>query len=275
VNFSGTGELGDGEGAVFGSFTNTGSFPDGTPSTNTYSTWDSLGLSDYYIGGGSGGGGAGGDGQTSYQPTVTAVSPNSGSQNGGTSVTITGSYFTTVTQVNFGTTGATSFTINSDTSITATSPSGTGIVDITVTNAAGYISNTSVHDQFTYTSGGGQGPGFAPILGSGGHHGGGAHKGPFIPIAREVSAFFSFVITDMHRDFLKLGRWESGSVFLVGTGSARHVVDPALLILDPAREAAGDAIAQAHRERRLDFHALDSSFAKLIDRVALFLARSS
>ena len=81
--------------------------------------------------------------------TVTSVSPNAGPIAGGTSVTITGTGFTTATAVHFGATPST-FTVNSDTSITASSPSGSvGTVDITVANAGG-TSTTSPADRFTY-----------------------------------------------------------------------------------------------------------------------------
>ena len=52
-------------------------------------------------------------------------------------MTITGTSFTGATAVKFGTTAATTFTVNSSTSITATSPAGTGTVDVTVTTAGG------------------------------------------------------------------------------------------------------------------------------------------
>ncbi|MGO9880317.1 MAG: IPT/TIG domain-containing protein [Acidimicrobiales bacterium] len=84
-------------------------------------------------------------------PTVTAVSPTSGPSTGGTSVTITGTGFTGASAVNFGTAAATSFTVNSSTSITATSPAGSGTVDVTVTTPGG-TSATSAADQFGYTS---------------------------------------------------------------------------------------------------------------------------
>lgn len=67
-------------------------------------------------------------------PSVTAISPASGLELGGTAVTITGANFTDATDVYFGTTAAT-FTVDSDTSIRATSPAGTGTVDLTVSNA--------------------------------------------------------------------------------------------------------------------------------------------
>ena len=85
-------------------------------------------------------------------PTVTGISPTSGPLGGGTSVAITGSGFTGATAVNFGSTAATSFTINSDTSITAVSPAGSaGTVDITVTTTGG-TSATGSADQFTYAA---------------------------------------------------------------------------------------------------------------------------
>ena len=83
-------------------------------------------------------------------PTVTGVSPSSGLTAGGTSVIITGTNFTGATAVKFGATNASSYTVDSDTQITATSPPGSaGTVDITVTTAAG-TSATSASDQFTY-----------------------------------------------------------------------------------------------------------------------------
>jgi Autotransporter beta-domain/IPT/TIG domain len=82
-------------------------------------------------------------------PTVTAVAPNSGPAAGGTNVIITGANFNGVTGVKFGSTAATSFTFNSGTSISATAPAGTGIVDVTVTTGNG-TSSTSTADQFTY-----------------------------------------------------------------------------------------------------------------------------
>jgi hypothetical protein len=71
-------------------------------------------------------------------PTVTGVSPSSGPMAGGTVVTIAGTNFTGVTAVEFGDTLAEDFTVNSATSITATTPTHVaGVVDITVTTTAG------------------------------------------------------------------------------------------------------------------------------------------
>ncbi len=83
-------------------------------------------------------------------PTVTSISPTSGPTAGGTSVTITGTNFTSGATVEFGSTAATSVTYTSSTSLTATSPAeSAGTVDITVTTAGG-TSATSSADQFTY-----------------------------------------------------------------------------------------------------------------------------
>jgi hypothetical protein len=82
-------------------------------------------------------------------PTITGIGPATGSSAGGTSVTIAGTNFTGVTAVNFGTTQAASFTVNSSTSITAVSPAGSGSVHITVV-AAGGTSATTTEDLFSY-----------------------------------------------------------------------------------------------------------------------------
>lgn len=84
-----------------------------------------------------------------HVPKVTSVEPDLGPVTGGTQVTITGSGFLKVTGVDFGSNAAESFTVNSERSITATSPPGVGEVDVTVTNSEGTSATSSV-DQFTY-----------------------------------------------------------------------------------------------------------------------------
>lgn len=86
-------------------------------------------------------------------PAVTDVTPHSGSPEGGTSVTITGSGLGEATAVKFGSTAAASFHVASSTQITAVSPAGTGTVDVTVESPEG-TSATSTADRFTYVSGG-------------------------------------------------------------------------------------------------------------------------
>jgi hypothetical protein len=85
-------------------------------------------------------------------PVVTAITPTEGPLAGGTSVTITGSYFTGTTVVAFGTIPASNVVVVSDTEITANSPpQAAGMVDVTVT-APGGISAASAADQFTYVA---------------------------------------------------------------------------------------------------------------------------
>jgi hypothetical protein len=85
-------------------------------------------------------------------PTVTSVTPSSGPVSGGTSVTIAGTSFKKVKAVKFGSTDATSFTVQSQTSITAVSPPGAtaGNVDVRVTTRQG-TSPVSASDTFEFT----------------------------------------------------------------------------------------------------------------------------
>src|SRR5947209_6963156 len=87
-------------------------------------------------------------------PTVVGISPNSGPAAGGTSVTITGTNFTVGTPVfvYFGALLAQFAIVNSPTSITATSPTGTpdALIDLKV-NQGNATSATSAADQLTYT----------------------------------------------------------------------------------------------------------------------------
>src|SRR5260370_30099232 len=85
-------------------------------------------------------------------PTVTGVTPNTGTTAGGTSVFITGTGFCAgVTSIKFGTTPATSANLLADTLFQVVSPAhAAGTVDVTVTNPAG-TSATSSADQYTFT----------------------------------------------------------------------------------------------------------------------------
>lgn len=83
-------------------------------------------------------------------PVVTSVNPYFGPSTGGTAVTITGSGFTGATNVKFGTTPATTFNVQSDSLITATSPaSSPQVVVISVTTPSG-TSAFSPDAYFTY-----------------------------------------------------------------------------------------------------------------------------
>jgi len=84
-------------------------------------------------------------------PTVSAVSPNSGPNTGGTTVTVTGTNFVGNIAVAFGANTATLVSVNSPTSLTVKSPAGTAgtTVDVIVTTCSG-SSATSTSDKFTY-----------------------------------------------------------------------------------------------------------------------------
>ena len=92
-------------------------------------------------------------------PAVTATSTangtDSGADTGGQTVQITGSGFTNAgsEQVYFGSNPASSFTVNSNTSITAVAPASTtgdGAVDVTVSNGGQTSPINQPADQFTY-----------------------------------------------------------------------------------------------------------------------------
>ena len=82
-------------------------------------------------------------------PTVSGIEPTSGPAAGGTEVTITGTGFTSGATVHFGTKSASAVTLNSASQITATSPAGSGTVNVTVTAASGTSAETSA-DRFSY-----------------------------------------------------------------------------------------------------------------------------
>jgi hypothetical protein len=84
-------------------------------------------------------------------PTVTAVNPSSGSTDGGTAVTITGTLFQTGATVAFGATNATGVTVTNATTISATTPAGSpGAATVTVTNPDGGAG--SLTNGFTYVA---------------------------------------------------------------------------------------------------------------------------
>ena len=89
-------------------------------------------------------------------PTISSISPTTGSYAGGTVITITGTNFEQGSAVFYGsghhTNQATDVVVNSSTQITATTPAGTGTVDFHVATPSGGQSATSTADQFTYTA---------------------------------------------------------------------------------------------------------------------------
>ncbi|MFB9571966.1 IPT/TIG domain-containing protein, partial [Streptomyces yanii] len=77
-------------------------------------------------------------------PVLTAIFPVQGRASGGTTVILTGAGLTGATAVSFGSSAATSYTVNSATQITAVAPAGTGPVSVSVTTPGG-TSNSVVY----------------------------------------------------------------------------------------------------------------------------------
>ncbi|MFN0146431.1 MAG: beta strand repeat-containing protein, partial [Dehalococcoidia bacterium] len=89
-------------------------------------------------------------------PSVTNLSQHSGPTGGGNQVVISGVHFTGVicpSGVLFGGQPATACTVNSDASITATAPAGSGTVNVRVTNLAGPSPDAGAADDYTYGAG--------------------------------------------------------------------------------------------------------------------------
>jgi hypothetical protein len=86
-------------------------------------------------------------------PGLVLIAPPSGPITGGTVVTIAGHDFAGVSAVKFGAIPATSFTVNSENSITAVAPASStpGTVDVSVTTVGG-TTPAATSDQFTYTN---------------------------------------------------------------------------------------------------------------------------
>jgi len=82
------------------------------------------------------------------QPTISAVNPNTGTTNGGTAITITGTNLTGASSVQLGSGYATSVVVVNDTTVTAVTPAGTaGAKNVSVTTAGGIATLTN---GFTY-----------------------------------------------------------------------------------------------------------------------------
>jgi hypothetical protein len=77
------------------------------------------------------------DSLTPTPATEIKLDPQQGPASGGTAVTITGSGFAAGATVAFGANPATDVTVVSETTITANTPAGAGVVDVVVTNADG------------------------------------------------------------------------------------------------------------------------------------------
>lgn len=92
------------------------------------------------------------DGSVTIAPVLLSLSPNNGVSSGGTTVVISGAGFTGTTSVTFGGTSAT-FTVNSDTQITATTPTHAGgVVDVSVITPDGAAIKTGAFTFGTFYS---------------------------------------------------------------------------------------------------------------------------
>lgn len=88
---------------------------------------------------------------TAPVPVVTGLFPSNGPEAGGNQVVISGSGFTGATDVGFGVTSVSQLTVDSDTQITVTAPSGTAVVDVTATSAGG-TSVPNINGQYEYVA---------------------------------------------------------------------------------------------------------------------------
>ena len=105
--------------------------------------------------------GPSGQGSGNPAPTVSAISPNTGTANGGTAVTVTGTGFLSGATVTIGGTAATGVTVVSSTSITAKTPAhAAGAADVAVKNTDNQTGALS--GGYTYTSSTGGGGSGAP-----------------------------------------------------------------------------------------------------------------
>ena len=89
-------------------------------------------------------------------PTISSISPTSGTTAGGTAVTISGTGFLSGAAVSFGGTAATGVTVVSSTSIKASTPPHTaGAVNVVVTNADAQTGTLTNGYNYTSSTGGG------------------------------------------------------------------------------------------------------------------------
>jgi hypothetical protein len=96
-------------------------------------------------------------------PTVSSITPNSGTTAGGTSVTINGANFVSGASVTIGGTSATSVTVNNSTTITATMPAhAAGAANVVVTNPDNQ--SGTLASGFTYTAPTAQTPRFGHVF---------------------------------------------------------------------------------------------------------------
>ncbi len=144
-------------------------------------------------------------------PTVTGVSPNTGPNTGGTTVTVTGTNLTGATAVDFGFNPATNVVLTSPTSLTVSAPAGApGVVDVTVTTPGGTSATGSV-DEFTY-----QKSGYWMVGNDGGifSFGGAPYEGSLPGLGIHVKNIVGLVPTADGKGYWMIG--SDGGVFAFG-----------------------------------------------------------
>jgi hypothetical protein len=153
-------------------------------------------------------------------PSVSSISPAAGPAAGGTVVTIAGANFMGATEVKFGTTSATSFSVVSDSQITATGPAGSGTVDVTVASPGG-TSAVGTADRFTYSAPPGVTPGAPAVQISGA-----AFSGLVNPEGLPTTAHFEYGIDPVDRGpgFSTVLYDQTTPVQQVGSDSTDHAI---------------------------------------------------
>ncbi|WP_316414268.1 beta strand repeat-containing protein [Mesoterricola silvestris] len=195
--------------------------------------------------------GSGGSTTTfSVIPTVTAISPTSGSP--GTTVTLTGTGFTGSQVVKFGTGPAANFYVNSATQIQAVVPLGSSTGPISVTTVNGSVSLTATSPTFTYSGGGVTAPvltSFTPAQAAVGDYvvlAGSGFTGVAGASIGGVSAYFT-VTSDTAMSIQVPAAAASGFIQLTGvlgsaTSDTRFLVTPTLSSFSPATGPSGTLV---------------------------------
>lgn len=101
---------------------------------------------------------------STFCPETSALAPFQGPTMGGNTVFVTGTGFTGVTQLDFGSASAVSYKVLSDEVIEAVAPAGTGTVPVTVFDAGGGVNGVDI-DEYTYVGVGAITPTSGPTSG--------------------------------------------------------------------------------------------------------------
>ncbi len=183
-------------------------------------------------------------------PTITAISPTSGSP--GTTVTLTGTGFTGAQVVNFGGGPAANFYVNSATQIQAVVPLGSSTGPITVTTNTAGVQLTATSPAFTYSSGGVEAPvltSFSPSQAGTGDYvvlTGSGFTGVSSATIGGISSYFT-VTSDTAMSIQVPAAAASGFIQVSGvlgtaTSASRFLVTPTVSGFTPASGPAGTLV---------------------------------